>query len=211
MKLAAHSRVRRLALLGESFADWYEQARAQIGIVCRSEEWNLYDFVSHLAISSPRVRLRRNIRTAIQYTVTFEAFGSTLSSTKAALSRYSMTGELSERAPKVRAFRDALLGDDQAIVLDTWLAYAFNVPAKSFGVARVRAACERRIRNLADRLGITPRACQASVWAGAMSDAVNRGTWQYPPGYYPMVDEWTNWVALGRSYPVVGPVGRVAG
>ena len=80
------------------------------------------------------------------------------------LKRWEDTGIISPRAMKVRAFRDALVGDDLAVVLDT------HMNRLLFGKDRINqteyAAGTKRITNLALRLGWKPAATQAALWAG---------------------------------------------
>lgn len=70
---------------------------------------------------------------------------------------------LGARAYKVKAFYQALRGDDTAAVIDTWMLTAFDWPRNGYG--------PRQYRNLAailqaeaERLGLYTTTYQATVW-----------------------------------------------
>ena len=65
--------------------------------------------------------------------------------------------------PKTSAFARALTGDDQAIVVDVWMlraaGYTKDSPNKT-DYAEISAA----IRNVSDKMGLSPRTTQALIW-----------------------------------------------
>lgn len=70
------------------------------------------------------------------------------------------------RGLKTRPFAAALAGDEEAIVLDTWMAKIFGVDQKVFGTKRGVAEYSAHIRELARMTGLTPAQTQAALWCG---------------------------------------------
>ncbi|MES2156057.1 MAG: hypothetical protein V4510_13065 [bacterium] len=65
--------------------------------------------------------------------------------------------------PKTRAFYRAIMGDEDAVVLDTWMATAMGWPHNAFS-ARQYERCERALREAAAVTSLAPSAFQAIVW-----------------------------------------------
>ena len=76
------------------------------------------------------------------------------------------------RGPKIRAFYRALLGDDEAVVIDTWMLRALGHHEKPTPKQYKRLA--QRVRREARRRGIPPAVWQAIVWCKA------RGSGEWP-------------------------------
>jgi hypothetical protein len=106
---------------------------------------------------------------AVHYVRTGEHLHDVMSGIRVAVEHYESTGEI--RGPKCRAFADAIMGDEDSVVLDTWMGVAFGVDSKRFDAKTLRIECERRIRSVATRQGATPAQAQAAIWAGAVREA----------------------------------------
>ena len=154
-----------LALLGESGRHWYGDAERTIRTEAERMGVSASRFAAVLAVTSPRVKVKRNWTLTVQYLSTGSVEG-IMKSSRAALSHWEATGEI--RGPKTGPFARACLGDRQAIVLDTWMAKAFGVEHKRLGSRLVREECQRRIQAAAGVLGWTPAEVQAAVWTAAV-------------------------------------------
>jgi len=154
-----------LALQGEGGRHWYRAAERAI----RSESERVgvtpERFANILAITSPRVKVRRNWTLTVQYLMSGSLEG-IMKSSRAALAHYEATGEI--RGPKTGPFARAVLGDRLAVVLDTWMARAFNVEHRRFASAAIREECSRRIQAAAGILGWSPAEVQAAVWTAVV-------------------------------------------
>jgi len=117
-----------------------------------------------LPINSPRCAVSRSVRVTVQYFETGVLPKEVIRTTHAALAHYEHTGKI--RGPKTGAFARALKGDDEAIVLDTWMADALAVDQYIFSTKWGRSISERRIRYCAHVMGVTPRQFQAACWSG---------------------------------------------
>jgi hypothetical protein len=155
------------ALAGEHRRDWYAVANQEIHSWI-GNDWCSKPFefvVDILALTSPRVNVSRNVR----ITHHFLRFGTlphdVVTSVRTSVDHYLATGEI--RGPKTSAFARAIKGDAKAIVLDTWMARAFNVPNKAWGVKGTREKAEKRILKLSRSLGWSPSEVQACIWAAA--------------------------------------------
>lgn len=142
---------------------WYTRATAEIELVCEQKEWDFDRFVEILAITSPRVAVTRNIRVAMHYMDTGKFLSGTIYATRAAMEHYEETGEI--RGLKTSAFARALKGDLDAIVLDTWMAEAFEIDQHRFQNKAVRKECEQRVRRAAHMCNLQPAELQAASWA----------------------------------------------
>lgn len=156
----------KLADEGIDWAKWYDHARLDIRRVCVDQDWDPDRFTDILAITSPRVSVRRNIRVAMHYMWTGELRSDTIRATRAALEHYEETGEI--RGPKTSAFAAALKGDLDAIVLDVWMSKAFEIEQETFSRKPVREECCRRIRRAARLSDLRPAEVQAAAWAATV-------------------------------------------
>ena len=188
----------RYAKIGLDRADWYDKALAEIIGVCRRECWDVVDFARKIAILSPRVAIRRNIRLALTYQEYTDYLGGVVLGIKQSMSHYEKTDEI--RGPKTGPFSDALLGDNEAIVLDTWMSKVmlpceFLPDSSSFRRKATRAGAEEVIRKVAKRLYLSPRDCQAAIWSGVFREFGNK------PQYFPVREEYDRWLAYDRWFP----------
>jgi hypothetical protein len=150
-----------LAVAGQDGRYWYHSEGATLQTAAETLKVSAEHFASVLAITSPQVPVARNGR----ITVGFLSKGlrwAMMPSVHSALDHYLATGEI--RGPKTGPFARALLGDEQAIVLDVWMARAFGVPQGWFKLVDCREKCEAMIRQAAAILGWTPAQVQAAVW-----------------------------------------------
>jgi hypothetical protein len=198
-KIAGRSRIKRLAQIGLGYKDWYSRAQREIRTVCSLENWSINRFVDVLAITSPRVSVRRNVRTTLNYLANDSLFANVMYGTRAALEFWNSENVI--RGPKTEAFRRALLGDKSAVVLDVHMSYAFQVDQLNFGRKSTFRNCVRRIQNVANDLHLSPRDCQACVWVGAFRERLN--AW---PIYFPILAEYQLFLELGRTYPAGGSI-----
>jgi hypothetical protein len=65
--------------------------------------------------------------------------------------------------PKTRAFYRAIMGDEYAVVLDTWMATALGWPHNSFS-ERQYERCAMALREAAEVTSLPPATFQAIVW-----------------------------------------------
>jgi hypothetical protein len=161
-----------LADEGREWRDWYALARQDIQLVCSDQGWCLDRFIDVLAITSPRISVRRNIRVALQYMRTGEWLSAVIRGTRQAMAHYELTGEI--RGPKTRPFAAALRGDETNIVLDTWMATAFEIDQSTLSRKGIRVECEKRIKRTARRYGWSNAATQAAIWAATVRRAGRR-------------------------------------
>ena len=190
------------ALAGAHGRDWYVHAELSIRRHCNSLGFDVQTYVDVLAITSPRVNVRKNV----QLTNAYMAARSTvvagdgedyqplhpgaqhglsltklhlrvsglMRSIRSGLEHYERTGVI--RGPKTSAFARALLGDGEAIVLDVWLARALAIDQKLLATKKVRLPAEDRIRRVARALGWEPRQVQAAIWVHWYEDLGRKGT-----------------------------------
>lgn len=180
---------------------WYADASLDIARLCLAENWDRDRFTAILALTSPRCSVRRNVRLALHYMHTGQHM-STVLAVRQSLAKWESTGRID--GPKVEAFRKALSGHVNAIVLDVHMANLFNVPQSQFSRAKKRAHWERLVCLVADKVGIWPRDAQACLWFAWRRHRGER------PAAFPVRQEYANWLAHNRRFPSSGPIPQFA-
>lgn len=154
----------RLAREGIDGRDWYLNAQRVIHEITLQTNIPTVRLSQVLAITSPRCSVSRNVRVTKQYITQGSLPRDVIRSTRLALIHYEDTGEI--RGQKTSAFARAILGDEDAIVLDTWMAEALGVEQKLFERKWMQSCANRRIRYGAYLVSLTPSQFQACVWTG---------------------------------------------
>ncbi len=163
------SMIKRLAALaecGKEYHAWYDDAREFIITECDKRGWDHDVFVNVMAVTSPRISVKRNWDVTMDLMQDIDLIDKLglIQSTRVAVRHYLHTGEI--RGPKTSAFARALHGDTTALVLDTWMARALEVPhAKVTNRAHMVYALTL-MQGVAQQVGHSVRDTQAMVWAG---------------------------------------------
>lgn len=181
-------------------AEWYNAAIVQIETVCDGYNWGSDKFTGILAVTSPRVSVRRNCRIALHYAATGELFSNVMTTIRRSVDHYTKTGAI--LGPKTGPFYRALRGDTSAIVLDVHMADLLAVKQATFSRQCVRDECESIVRRVAESLAIAPRDAQACLWCGQVKRRGRR------PESLPIVQENANMRAHG-AFPATGKIGQL--
>jgi hypothetical protein len=183
-------------------ADWYSKAQAEIAKVCAAESWDIERFTAILAVTSPRVSVRRNIRIALQYVGAGELLSNVMRNIGAAIRTYETRNKILGK--KTSAFFAALMGDNSAVVLDIHMANLFRVAPYIFTIGK-RQKYVNRVCRVADAIRLPPRETQACLWYGQ-----KRRVDEIPIGF-PIVEEYRNWIEHDRRFHDSGTIdSRVA-
>jgi len=172
MRMTSVNKLVELAKQGENGKHWYEECNLALRAMCLKEGWPVIHTAAILGITSPRRQVSRNAKDTKEYmrewtrlpdVNTHVRISGLMPMVRSGLVHYENTGEI--RGPKTRAFAGACMGDLTQVVLDVWMARALKlVDQKLFERKQVRAKADRRIRQVADRLGWQPAQVQAAVW-----------------------------------------------
>lgn len=157
----------RFAEIGQHRRRWYNFAYNMANNYAIARGYPTRVVVSVLAITSPRVSVWQNWRMMRRYMENSsgpERFDGLMGSTIAALKHYEATGEI--RGPKTAKFRDAIMLDPDALVLDVWMARAFKVTHAEVTHKKHAEWIFSMMRNLALDFGWTIAETQAAVWDG---------------------------------------------
>jgi hypothetical protein len=184
------------------FASWYAEAEAEVSEVCRLAGWDRITFTAILAITSPRVSVRRNARITLQYMATGVLFTNVMGNIRRGIDHYNATGEI--RGPKTGPFFAALLGETSAIVLDVHMANLFAVPQSKLKNRGPRQTICNAIRRVASAVGTSPRDCQACLWAGQLRSRGRTAT------RFDIMQEYANMLAHGGEFPTTGAIAQLA-
>lgn len=143
-------------------SNWYSEATQSIKAWCLEHGVDFAQACNVLAITSPRVQVKRNVSLTKAYLLTGSTSGLMQGVIKA-LQHYESTGEI--RGNKTSAFARALQGDQDAVVLDTWMAKWFAIPQRVFRTGLYQVF-EQQVRDYASERGLTPASAQAEIWEG---------------------------------------------
>lgn len=161
------ARLKVMALRGADNRPWYAWARAEIVAGAPVLGIDPVRMADLLALFSPRVNIKTSVRLTTVYVRTGKFDTNTLPSIRASVYHYEQTREI--RGPKTAPFAKALMGDEGAVVLDTWMAVAFGInPRWIADRPRLRRRMARTIVRIAEDLGWPPAETQAAVWATAV-------------------------------------------
>ncbi len=157
-------RVMKYAEAGCDNCGWYRDARVVLWHIAHREGWDCHRWMDVIAILSPRRSVKRNLRVAYQ----FMSVGTLpLDVTKGhaeSLTHYEMTGEI--RGPKTSTFAQVLKGNDDLVVVDSWMLRSIGAPDQPRVASR--AAVDKVVRSVARSVGWSPVEAQAAIWAGAI-------------------------------------------
>jgi hypothetical protein len=159
----------KLARQGWDKRYWYDQSQSNIIDLCDHFDWDWEDFCEVLAVTSPKVSVRRNVRITLMYMHGIDLPKDVTRSHRAAFSYWEKTKLI--RGPKTLAFAEALCGNTDAVPLDVWMARALGIEQRTLDRKAVRQSALRRIRFGAALAGLTPRDFQAAVWCGTLKKA----------------------------------------
>ncbi len=179
--------------------DWYSLAEAEIRVICELENWDRKHFTGILSVTSPRCSVRRNIRIALEYVGNGRLLDNLFKSIRRSIEIWNEHRTI--KGPKTSAFYAALMGDKNAVVLDTHMANLFGVEQKfAFRRKPDIAFWTKVVRRIATRLDCEPRAAQAALWY-----AQKYRIGEYPESF-PIVEEYRNWIRHNREFPSSGVI-----
>jgi len=158
---------------------WYGTAGRMVRSIAADTRTDAERVALALAALSPRNPWRWNVADAYAFAVAARADGAMPGATTFRVNRERAWSALRDgaaawtsRAPKVRAFVAAILGDHGAVVVDTW---AVRVATRG-ALAEVRDAeygpVAAAYRDAAAMVGETPAAIQAITWIVAQSEGL---------------------------------------
>lgn len=163
-----------LAKQGEDGRHWYYHAREQVEALAAMVGCGRQEAARVVAQTSPRTSVKKNIRLAKKWLESGDESGM-LPSVRASLKNNTF-------GPKTRAFYEALVGDDDAVVVDVWVARAFCVDERKVGSLYVLQPIQKQVRKVAARLGWKPAEAQAAIWTASVRAAGRN------PGSFPNVN-----------------------
>jgi hypothetical protein len=149
---------------------WYPQARALMERLASDTGYTLDQAVAVLAITSPAAQLTTNLRWTREAlesggTARVGRFPNSMAPKIQAVLADPAAATEYVRGPKVGPFFQAILGDNDALVIDRWAAYAAGHSDRdAVPDAESRRGIESAYRRLATRVGMSVRDLQAAIW-----------------------------------------------
>lgn len=151
---------------GSDNVGWYYRARAALHTIADRYQWDYGTWVDLVAITSPRLSVKQNLRFAYRTMAGLTLPDEGLASTRAALTHYRNTGLI--RGAKTRRFSDALRGSDNVVIVDSWLAKGLSVDPRHARHLSVQGRAEHVIGHMAKERHLTLSDTTACVWAGVI-------------------------------------------
>lgn len=168
MRSPSAKQLAALAERGDAARDWYDVAHDTVCKLALRTGYCPHTVAAIVAVTSPRIRVAENLRLA-ERVLRGEEPPEMLDNVRVAYRHWFKTGRI--RGPKTREFYHALLGDPNAVVLDTWMAIVLGVdPRKLRGSEYNRQAT--RVRRAANLLNWYPAETQAAIWHAAQGGPV---------------------------------------
>lgn len=143
---------------------WYPEARAEAERMAEATGYTVEQCIAVIAHLSPRTRWDKNVATAWKV-VTFgdaPAIPRSVAGAKAALGSDDPLATLT--GPKTRSFAANLAGDEEAVTLDSWMRKACGLGERELYRSGVYEQVADLFRDIAGKIGATPRDLQAAVW-----------------------------------------------
>jgi hypothetical protein len=139
---------------------WYDEANAFAHTLCNLRtDWSLEVAASVISAFSPRERWASNKAKAHAFALCLPVRGLTANIRRA--EEATRIGLDALRGPKIRAFAEAIIGDPNAIVIDTHMLK----PIGKSGCTELQyARCAEAVAIVAGRFNASPRDTQATIW-----------------------------------------------
>lgn len=156
---------------GHGAGDWYAGVREVVHELFGQEDGDM--FIRFLAATSPQSQATTsNISFAMKafrqwklgMTVSSGIFPDPVKGATGMMLQKAVRGE-TFGGPKIQNYLKALMGDEDAVVIDQWMSRIFGWGDK-VPTDRSYAFAEQTVRELAEQAGTTPRQMQASLWGG---------------------------------------------
>ena len=165
----------RLAENGRKYSNWYDNATESINTICDSHGFNVERFAFALSALSPRAAVSRNVSLLSKLIRGLPCDG--LRDTWDKASRIWNHGDhiqdmksnaaafTGKSGFKTSNFAVNLLGDQDAVTIDSWMCKAFgDNTLKTMSSRPAYWAASDTIRLVADMVGMTPAGCQSAIW-----------------------------------------------
>jgi hypothetical protein len=158
----------RFSMLGatpathEAARSWYADAARFCRVLAHATGWTLPTAAAVVSAFSPRERWSTNKCKALQYAAGETPAGLQSNVRRAdACVRSGLDGL--GNGPKIRAFARAMLGDSDAVVIDSWMCRAAGLRSDSPTPTEYAAVADA-VRELATEYGMRPVDMQALLW-----------------------------------------------
>ncbi len=158
-----------LLVAGIENALWYEASNDSARRFCNRHGIDLGEFLAIVAITSPRVVVKRNAFLAMQYFLD-NSTETMMGQRVRAIAKYHKTAMLS--GPKIIQFNRSLLLQS-SVTIDIWMSRVFMGTSDKGALMKTtkywtdrREAAQRIVRKMGDRHGLKDYQAQAAVWCG---------------------------------------------
>lgn len=145
----------------EQASVWYCDAEKVALEVARNLDSSLEVGASVISAFSPRERWTSNVAKAIAFSLGEKVTG--LSNNLKMAQASLILGYDALKGPKTNAFARAIAGDENAVVVDVWMMRAAGCDNDSPSKKQYVEISESVVK-VAQKFGMTPRACQALIW-----------------------------------------------
>jgi len=162
--------------------DWYANSRAAIDkLLTERYQYPVYMqrklFIDILAATSPRQSVKRNLKCTLDIYIELIMGDGNYKKISCGIATKQIHKNI-ERAiistkelhgQKVRAFAEALNGNKEAVVIDSWVLKAFGIPRQTptpNDVVHITTI----IKKLSDKVGLAPCEVQACLWSYAKTE-----------------------------------------
>jgi hypothetical protein len=167
--MITNKRALELAKAGERGKDWYAQAGDQLQRFADRQGYDKRTVCEVLALTSPRVAVKRNLRVAFKYLAGHDDWSDGIVRTVRQSVANWENGQ-GIKGKKTSAFCANLDGCTDSICLDSWMAKAFCVDKGKVNQVKIGKPIKTMIKRVAKVLGWTNREVQAAIWTAIMAE-----------------------------------------
>lgn len=145
----------------EEASKWYVNANQIAQQVAAAGGIDVEQASAVISALSPRMHWLTNVKKSFDLVQGRKVLGIKRNIKTAILAKE--IGVAALRGPKTIEFAKAICGDEDAVVIDTWMCKAVGLKRDSPTPAQYRIM-SRAVSNAARRMGLTPRTAQALIW-----------------------------------------------
>lgn len=168
-------KILELAIQSKKDRFWYTKARKNLKFLAKQYNIPYKTIAGITAITSQNIRLEHNMKIVLDWIkngANIEACEKIkhYSIVKNNAKMFLQTGQIN--GPKISQFYEALIGNNDAIVLDTHMASAFNVKNK-WSKTKMNLA-KKDIQKISKHLNWKPCQVQAAIWCSIYKQKSNK-------------------------------------
>jgi len=171
------TRSERLFLKGIEHKDWYQVAHKAIATYCKANSIPINDFIDVLALTSPRVSVKRNMEVTKEIfkgnSIDYRPIKTLVPTVQRSIAVWVETKQINGK--KTSEFANSLNLIKGSICLDVWMSRAYKVEQKKLFRKDIHSRIVKDIKRLSKKYNLETYQVQACIWSGMYQDFYKNG------------------------------------